>query len=63
MKYAKPYNDYSDLTTPVSANFQALAKLFNLKPKHLAFTILGYFADHPERLCLVSDDPTDARRD
>jgi hypothetical protein len=53
----------TELTTYAPQGFNALAKRFDLTPEHLAFSILSYFADNPERLCLVSNDPADARRD
>jgi hypothetical protein len=42
--------------------FVDLAQRFEMTPPHLAFCILSYFGDHPERLCLVSRDPADARK-
>jgi hypothetical protein len=53
---------YSELRAQVSQEFYDLAKRFNIEPEHLAFCILSYFAEHHERLCLVSNDPADARK-
>jgi hypothetical protein len=54
---------YRELTTVVSKDFVVLARRFNVSRYDLAFSILDYFANHPERLCLVSHDPSRARRD
>jgi hypothetical protein len=63
MKYNEPYSDHSDLTAQVSQEFHDLAKHFDLTPEYLAYVILSYFSENPERLCLVSNDPADARLD
>ena len=55
--------DYSELRTAVSQEFRDLAKRFDLTPKHLAFCILSYFEEHPGKFCLVSTDPSRARKD
>jgi hypothetical protein len=47
---------------PIPQNFKTLAKRFDMTWEQLAFSILSYFADHPEKFCLVSNDPADARR-
>lgn len=54
---------YIKLRTSVPREFHDLAKRFKIEPDHLAFSILDYFAEHPEKLCLVSRDPSRARRD
>lgn len=54
---------YSELVVLVPPGFHELAKLFSLPADHLAFSILHYFADHPEQLYLVSRDPRDARQE
>jgi hypothetical protein len=54
---------YSKLTTHVPKDFKTLAKRFNLAPDHFAYCILRYFAENPERLCLMSCDLADARQD
>jgi hypothetical protein len=59
---ARMDTQYSEVRTPVSHDFRDLAQRFKITPKHLAFCILDYFADHPDRLCLVSRDPADARK-
>lgn len=52
-----------ELKTYVPLSFDDLAKRFNLAPDYLAYVILAHFAENPEILVLVSNDPKDARRD
>jgi hypothetical protein len=54
---------YRELKTCVSDKFEAMAERFKVSRYDLAFSILDYFANHPERLCLVSNDPSRARSD
>jgi hypothetical protein len=62
MKTKSRSKEFVRIRTLSTKGFADAARTFKMTQQHLAFCILSYFGEHPERLRLVSRDPADARK-